>query len=547
MSAFEVLPYSVEALVQCLADGSKLTSESVIRNKRHRVYFEEYFQALEAATIVVERAYTDRDYLEDYAAYYDRCFQEYPRRTQRLHFFSAPFDAAQFELTLGDPNAGVGEQGLRETYLGFVVVKPLPQTIVGRTCLKTYSSDNGRRHFPSLRIYPVNLFGIELEVESLAYQEQDTVVAACATSALWSCFQGTGKLFQHMIPPPVEITGWAGSHMPENLLAASSRAFPNNGLTATQMAHAVRRVGLEPLVLGTNTRYGLNGAVYAYLRGKIPSILAAELVKDAESPQSSIMGGHAIALTGFSLGDEHVTGYGESGFLLRAARIDKIYGHDDQVGPFARMVWEKIEIPVPSEELVGSSSHEAPDVEQVDQPGPKFDSFEFLRTSWAGSVHAVPKFVLLPLYHKIRIPFSLVHEEMLRLDALIENLRQKAMPTVPRAEWDIYLTTSGDFKASARVDYAAIGIPVTPSLIVDLPRFVWRVTVRTSERFQLDFLFDATGIAQHGLLVHVVSADAEYAQMLGALAPFCQASPESFSVQVRSVLERFLASPIPAA
>jgi hypothetical protein len=154
---------------------------------------------------------------------------------------------------------------------------------------------------------------------------------------------------------------------------------------------------------------------------------------------------------------------------------------------------------------------------------------------------------LLPLYHKIRIPFSLVHEEMLRLDALIENLRQKAMPTVPRAEWDIYLTTSGDFKASARVDYAAIGIPVAPSLIVDLPRFVWRVTVRTSERFQLDFLFDATGIAQHGLLVHVVSAGAEYAQMLGALAPFCQASPESFSVQVRSVLERFLASPIPAA
>lgn len=547
MSAFDVLPYSVEALLQCLADGSKLSSESVIRNKRHRVYFEEYFRELEAATIVVERAYTDRDYLEDYAAYYDRCFQDYPRRTQRLHFFRAPFDTAQFELTLGDSNAGVGECALRDTYLGFVVVKPLPQTIVGRTCLKTYSSDGGRRHFPSLRIYPVNLFGIELEVESLAYQEQDTVVAACATSALWSCFQGTGKLFQHMIPPPVEITGWAGSHMPENLLAASSRAFPNNGLTATQMAYAVRRVGLEPLVLGANTRYGLNSAVYAYLRGKIPSILAAELIKDVESPQSSIMGGHAIALTGFSLGNEPATGYGESGFLLRAARIDRIYGHDDQVGPFARMVWERIQIPIQEEESDGNLGQETSGAEQAAPPEPSFNNFDFLHTSWDGCVHAVPKFVLLPLYHKIRIPFSLVHEEMLRLDSLLENLRKKLMPTVPRAEWDIYLTTSGDFKASVRADYAGIGIPVTSSLIADLPRFVWRVTVRTGERFQLDFLFDATGIAQHGLLVHVVSAGAEYAQMLGALAPFCQASPENFSVQSRSVLERFLASPLPTA
>lgn len=542
--AFEVLPYSAATLVQCLTDGSKLASESAIRNKRHSAYFEEYFQTLQAATIVVERAYTDRDYLEDYAAYYDRCFQEYPRRTKRLHFFTASFDAAQFELTLENPNAGVGEQELKQTYLGFVVVKPLPQTIVGRTCLKTYSSDNGRRYFPSLRNYPVNLFGIELEVESLAYQEQDTVVAACATSALWSCFQGTGKLFQHMIPPPVEITGWAGSHMPENLLAASSRVFPNNGLTATQMAHAVRRVGLEPLVIGTNTRYGLNSVVYAYLRGKIPSILAAGLVENAEASQASIMGDHAITLTGFSLGDEHATGYGESGFLLRAFRVDKIYGHDDQVGPFARMVWDRIKIPVQSEESDGNSSQESADTIKVE---PKFNNFEILLTSWAGIVHAFPKFVLLPLYHKIRIPFSLVHEEILRLDALIENLRQKAMPSVPRAEWDIYLTTCGDFKASARTDYAKIGIPITPSLIADLPRFVWRVTARTNERFQLDLLFDATGIAQHGLLVHVVSARTEYAQMLGTLALFCEADLEDFSVQVQAVLRRFLVSPIPVA
>tara|TARA_A100000171_G_scaffold8703_1_gene6472 strand:+ start:5155 stop:6141 length:987 start_codon:yes stop_codon:yes gene_type:complete len=323
LATFEVFPYSIENLIQCFVDGSPQTSEEAVFAKRHRVYFEEYFAALSAATIIVEKNYIDRDYLEDYAAYYDRCFQDYPRRTRRLHFFNVAFDGAQFESILVDSDAGIGEQALADAYLGFVVVKPLPQTIIGRTCLVTYPSDGGRRQFPSLRTYSVSLFGLNLAVTSLAYQEQDTVVAACATSALWSCFQGTGKLFQHMIPPPVEITNWAGDHMPENLLAASARAFPNAGLTGTQMAHAVRRVGLEPFVVGANTRYGLNSVMYAYLQGKIPSILAARLFENVGTPNCKEMGGHAIALTGFSLGDPVATGFGPTGFLLRANRINE--------------------------------------------------------------------------------------------------------------------------------------------------------------------------------------------------------------------------------
>lgn len=532
MAAFKVLAYSISNLVQCFVDGSPLTSEVAVRAKRHYIYFEEYFQALGAATIVVEQNYTDRDYLEDYAAYYDRCFQDYPRRTQRLHFFKVAFDSEKFEEILVDPSGGAGEYDLRAAYLGFVVVKPLPQTIVGRTCLTTYPTDGGRRQFPSLRTYTVNLFGLQLDVHSLAFQEQDTVVAACATSALWSCFQGTGKLFQHVIPPPVEITNWAGAHMPENLLAASARAFPNAGLTCTQMAHAVRRVGLEPFVVGANTRYGLNSVMYAYLRGKIPSILACSLISGYGTPQSSVLGGHAIALTGFSLGDPLAAGFGSTGFMLRAARVDKIYGHDDQVGPFARMVWVNVPIAIPP-----SAGQTQLAVHQKDT----------LKTSWEGSVYANPDFVLLPLYHKIRIPFSVIHDAMLGLDAILENVRQQHLSTQARAEWDIYLTTANDYKTSVKADYADLGFDIKPSLLVDLPRFVWRVSVRTEGNLELDFLFDATGIAQHDLLVHVVSTGRAYAQMLGAIAPHLEQITEKHLTQAKAVLKRFLVSPILSA
>lgn len=526
MSAYEVLPYTVDNLVQCFVDGSSQTSIDAVREKRHRVYFEEYFSELGAVTIVAEYDYIDRDYLEDYAAYYDRCFREYPRRTHRLHFFRIAFDESQLEDLLANrPGAALSDDALQGAYLGFIVVKPLPITIVGRTCLATYPNDGGRRWFPILRKYPVSLFGINLEIETLAYQEQDTVVAACATSALWSCFQGTGKLFQHVIPPPVEITNWAGDQLPEDLVAASPRAFPNNGLTATQMAHAIKRTGLEPFAVGTESRHGLNSLTYAYLKGKIPSLLACQLHRDLGTPDASLMGGHAIALTGFSLGDSAATPFGSTGFLLRASRIDKLYGHDDQVGPFARMIWDKATV----ETGPANANGDVPTEEH-----------DFLRTSWEGVIHADPNFVLLPLYHKIRIPFIVIHDAILEVDALVEQMRGIFYPQVARAEWDIYLTTVNDYKTSVRACYESFGFDPLPSLAANLPRFLWRVTARTNDNVHLDVLFDATGIAQHDLVVHVVSSGAEYSQMIAAVA----VSGLARQTQARALAKRFSVSPI---
>lgn len=527
MTAYSVVSYSIDNLVQCLVDASKNATDLSVRAKRQCDYFEKYFNTLNAKTIVVESSYIDKDYLEDYAAYYDRCFHDYSRRTQRLHFFDCEFSDDEFQSILDATGTKITETDLQKSYLGFVVAKPLPQTIIGRTCLRTYPSDSGRRQFPSLRQYQVNLFGIDLSVESLAYQEQDTVVAACATSALWSCFQATGKLFQHQIPPPVEITNWAATHVPENLLAASSRAFPNSGLTLTQMAHAIRRVGLEPLVVGAPSAYGLNGVVYAYLRGKIPCILAGQLIDSLTSQNPSLMGGHAIAITGFSLDEKAAHRLTTTGFKLRASKVEKFYGHDDQVGPFARMGWNNFQSPI--------------HVKPLHQP-----ITEALDTSWSGNVHMKPDVILLPLYHKIRIPYSLVHDAILALDALIENLRSQVLSQIERVEWDIYLTTASEYKSSIRSDYKSLGIDVKNSLLVNLPKFVWRTTGRIGGKVEVDFLFDATGIAQHDLLVHAVSAGGVLAQMIAAVGMVTSSQAKPVNDQIRAIFNRFLISPIVA-
>ena len=510
-TAFGVLPYSVDALVGILAESSE-TDQTVVQNKMHCVYFEEYFRALNAQTIIVEHAYVDHDYLEDYAAYYVRCFQEYKRKTVRLHFFSRQFAEADFKGLLTDEASALTVGELQLSYLGFVIVKPLPGATIGRSCLKTYPDENGRRHFPLLRTYDVSLFGIRLTVESLAFQQQDTVVAACATSALWTCFQGTGKRFQHAIPSPVEITQAATDHVPDDLLATGARTLPNAGLTTTQMACAIRAATLEPHVVGTTNPHILSSTLYGYLNCGIPSILIFKLV-DVTAAGESMLGWHAVAVTGFSLGKAAAAPQPVSGLLLRSSRIDKIYAHDDQIGPFARMT---------------------------------LNTAGALDTSWIGQgrVEARPSLVLIPLYHKIRIPFEVIHDAILQLDNVLSWAKTTLVSAAPRPEWDIYLTTVSDYKTDLHNRYRTTLGGVLENLLTEsLPKYLWRVTARYDQDVMLDMVFDATGIAQHNLVLQVVTPRPELAELLQLALP--QVLPQIGEGPLKNILLEF--APPPAA
>src|SRR5882724_11401886 len=286
MTTYEVEDYSVSNL------GARLNRHSHLglgysEGKSHLSYFDEYFSSVGAKTILIENPYTDRDYLEDYAAYYARCHAEYGRRCARMHFFSNAFDRALISKAIADDPAAVDI--LRTSYLGFIVIKPLPSTVIGRTCLVTYGNVGRDRAFTTTRTYKVHIFGIELSVESLPFQEQDMDVAACATSALWSVFNGTGHLFQHHIPSPAEITKAAASS--QRLI---NRTLPaGDGLTAEQMADAIRSVGLEPLYLSAKNLQLLLISAVAYLRAKIPCLLMGAIIECSPSSPDRGLGRHA--------------------------------------------------------------------------------------------------------------------------------------------------------------------------------------------------------------------------------------------------------------
>lgn len=493
----EVYEYSIEKLLELFAKPSKASAKK-IEAKLHAIYFREYFNCIGAKTIVVENEYVDRDYLEDYAEYYVRCFQDYPRKCTRLHFFKVAFSSEDFSNCLLGSGDSLSLELLQTNYLGFIVLKPLPRTIIGRTCLITYPCD-GRRHFPATRCYVANLFGLNLKVQhSLAFQEQDSVVAACATSALWSIFQATGQLFQHPIPSPSAITSQA-----TEILTKDQRAFPSPGLTSIEMAHALKSVGLEPYLVNAANHYLLKATLYAYLRAGIPMMFGFHLV-DVSGTVSQVIGKHAVAITGYSLGYSQATFFENTSFLLKATRIDKIYVHDDQVGPFSRMVFD--------EQLITL------------QNGKQELS---ILTSWQGNdgsiggKRAISDILLIPLYHKIRIPFGVIHDIVFGFDNLLKSVISQVipnrMPIFQQAEWDIYLVSVNDLKKEV-FDSVNLNTEIRRNILMrSFPRFLWRASLIFDSGINLDLLFDATDIEQGAFFLCAIEYDIEFTKYLPIL------------------------------
>ncbi|MEE9442606.1 MAG: hypothetical protein V3V99_08050 [candidate division Zixibacteria bacterium] len=510
---YEIYPYTIDKLKQLLSIKSGALP-STVNTKLHSLYFRHYFSNLNAKTIVVENDYIDRDFMEDYAGFYSRCFDQYERLCTRLHFFKLEFSPQFFGTILINRSKEKKALNFNESYLGFIVVKKLPKTFIGRTCLVTYGPNNGRRHFPILREYPVSLFGINLTVnKTLAFQEQDQGAAACATSALWSLFQGTGKLFQHPIPSPVEITQIATKFPDEN----APGSLPSRGLTGRQEIFAVRQLGLEADHIDAQQYANLQGAVYAYLKAGIPLLLRVSLFEQSNSSPPKYIANHAMAVTGFSLGTKECVPYGPTKILLKSSQIDKLYVHDDQVGPFARVELDNKII-----------SYEN-------------SNYNSLSTSLGfGSIRAVPHFLLIPLYPKIRIRYDHIRNIILGFDIFIGSIiKTLKLPFPQHFEWDIYLTTINDFKSEIRNDTHINNKAKKELLLKNMPRFLWCVLIRDKDKKLFEFLFDATDIAQGKCFVHGVSHDEILFEFLKGLSKIAVNNTEVQDKEFWHILEWF--------
>ncbi|MCS0533166.1 hypothetical protein [Klebsiella grimontii] len=315
MTPFLICKFEKQTLTNLVKEsfGSEFPE---IYNKKQIDYIWRYLLDLNCQTVLLESEYIDHDYLEDYTRYYVRGFNNAGYKCARLHFFSSEFDHENIDLMLQSGKTEMHES-LRMHYLGFVIIKPLPKTFIGRTCLKIYGSLQKSEEKKLLtRQYEANLFGIKLLVNSIAFQEQDKVVAACSSTSVWSALHAVPWKKTRDIPSRSEITSNAINH-----IDGSSNSFPNKELTNKQILRAIDSEKLRHLFsdLHNYSWDALLKVIKIHIDSELPLILGAQVYSINENTLVH-QGGHAVTVLGYK--DQR----------------DKpaLYVHDDRLGPFVR-------------------------------------------------------------------------------------------------------------------------------------------------------------------------------------------------------------------
>lgn len=354
-------------------------------------YIFNYLNEMKAKSVLLEFDYVDKDFLEDFTRYYAKRYGNDGHKCARMHFFANTIDHGCITSVLeGGAGADQIVEQLQKSYLGFMVIKPLPKTFIGKTCLQVLPDVKiaGKEKQRLSRRYDVDLFGIKLSVDSIAFQEQDKVVAACATTAIWSAFHSLSWRSVRSIRSCSEITMSA-----LNDRDGSSNSFPNSGLSSEQILRSIDAEGLRHHMESARDveRSRFFQTVVGHIDSQLPLIFVGDVfdisgrkekVQGKGLPKSKLVlkGSHAICILGYKSDQE-----------------DVLYVHDDRYGPYVRA---KIISMADYHFLPEPQSKWALGIQKMDAAGTWSEPSELI----------IPEVLIVPTDKKTRLPFDYAME-----------------------------------------------------------------------------------------------------------------------------------------
>lgn len=331
-----VLRFSEKALTDAVAKAAGATWREAPAQVR---YLAAYLADKEVAarTILVEKPYVDRHYLQEYLGFYATKLQPPGRNATRLHFWRCAFDDAGWNALLArgateDIEAVEAvdriERELDRDYLGYVVVRPVAACPIGRTVLATYGGYTSRCYAPATTTHEVHLQGFTLHVNALPFQQQDQGLGACATTALWSSLARATRADGGRAATPLDVAR-AAADASAQLVAAPE------GLDLESMKRTFRALGYVPHVFAPTEPDVFLVALKAYVRAGIAVVLRVRVEPDGEV--------HAVAVAGMRESDDLIAAphlvVTARGHRMTSAGLTRLYLHDDRLGPYARFVF----------------------------------------------------------------------------------------------------------------------------------------------------------------------------------------------------------------
>jgi hypothetical protein len=476
------------------------------------------------STILLEPKYIDRDFMEDYSNFYVGRFGNDGYQCARLHFFSCSLKHEIVDALLhGKPIVETLDDGRQEAkdatwlqkhYLGFMIIKPLTKTFVGKTCLRRLgdtAEGAGSKRKLSKR-YDVDLFGVKLHVESIAFQEQDKVVAACATTAIWTALHSLPSRCVKDVRSCSEITTAA-----LNYVRGSSNGFPNLGLSNKQILRALDVEGIRyhDANLTSRSPAWFKGFVTAYIDSDLSVMLTGDVYRlkvvkndqgEVTRKKLSFMGQHAITALGYDF-------RGNSNW---------VYVHDDRVGPYARAELTTVG------ELIGAGAER-----KLRDRCALVMRVRNLDEEWEEVI--IPDVSIVPVDKKARLPYAFARATADRIIAEVAAWMEKVAITTEAFRCDIKLSSIHrvrddvlEHKAPYQVgDTTLEGNHVVDALRMEmwaeekvrfltnhLARLQWQLDFHWGNRHVFRVLLDATDIPLGNAISGVYRFDPVYADLI---------------------------------
>lgn len=269
-----------------------------------------------ARSVLVERNYVDRDYRAGVAAFFTRQFAHTSALCTRYHFFTSE---EPWQVTPDSAPSGA--------YLGYMVLRPTGSFPLGRSVFAVGPETIPRASIPCRSVFVPHVDVHELPVAGVPYCEQDGTIMLCAETSIWTASRIMTKHYRHRLIMPAEIPTLATIGV-----TRQGRVIPSNGLTATQMAHALTSLGFEPIYYQKDSHHpdGPEGN-----RPWTPLALCAPYIMSA-IPVIFSVASHAVTACGATVVKDRSSVERQE---LQPVRnwIDTIVVQDDAIGPYRLM------------------------------------------------------------------------------------------------------------------------------------------------------------------------------------------------------------------
>lgn len=270
-------------------------------------------------TVIVENEYFDREFSSCYGRFYYHLFQNISKKCKRLHFFAEPVHQSDLLDLEG-----------KDSYLGFVVLRPISATPIGRTVLTPQVKPKDEEFILTQTMYGVNLSGSRLFAKGMPFIQQDGRVAACASAALWMATDYLSAKYKIVGKSSIEITELATGYD-----FSKSRSTPGRGLTIPQMLTALNGMGYSPQLYDHPWTKEAKQTIYRCVESRIPALLALSF---KEGHHSIVTIGHTFHSPATpELNTEQITGGQQFTYYDNVQWLPEFIIHDDQGGLYGRL------------------------------------------------------------------------------------------------------------------------------------------------------------------------------------------------------------------